>query len=187
VVNTDCSNVDDDGVEIDAFDQVTIEGCSFHRIRQAINLTRFSQPYKTDVTPTITIDHCNYSGACGPYWQQGQSEGPIASPMMPEMRSGMNGRYPTPPNWGDVVISNCTGSWTSYSQHHAFFTLAGPMHSLTITGCSVADSGQIISVTNAGSGSLPVTLSNVLANGTQVTSSNAGTYCHFSGCTVSYS
>lgn len=156
VTGCDCSNSDDDGVEIDGFNEVTIRGCSFHRIRQAICLTRFSRPYKTTV-PDITIDDCHYSGDCGPYWQQGHASAGVRSPMMPEMRS--NAGWITPPNWGNVTIENCTGQWNGYSLHRSFFTLNGPMNSVTIRDCDITDTGTMIQIGQvAGAGTLPITI-----------------------------
>jgi len=160
VTGCDCSNSDDNGVEVDAFNEVTIQGCSFHRIRQAICLTRFSRPYKSTV-PDIVIDDCHYSGDCGPYWQQGQANAGVRSPMMPEMRS--NAGWIVPPNWGNVTIEDCTGQWNSYSKHCSFFTLNGPMNSVTIKDCAITDTGIMIQIgQQAGAGTLPITISGCL-------------------------
>ena len=188
VTDCDCSNSDDNGVEIDGFNQVVIRDCWFHRIRQAICLTRFSAPYKATV-PDITIDGCHYSGDCGPYWQQGEANAGVRSPMMPEMRS--NAGWFLPPNWGNVTIENCTGQWNSYAFHRAFFTLNGPMNSLTIRNCDITDTGTMIQVGQVPSaGTLPITIS-----GCRKRASTSASYvplqqsdCSFSGpCALSFS
>ena len=159
VTDCDCSNSDDDGVEIDAFNEVLVSGCSFHRIRQAICFTRFGLPYKSTV-PDYTVSDCHYSGDCGPYWQQGQANSGVRSPMMPEMRSNQNGAYAMPPNWGNITIENCTGQWNGYAIHCAFFTLNAPMNSVTIRNCDITDTGTMIEIgQKPGAGTLPITIS----------------------------
>jgi hypothetical protein len=150
---TDCAFNDssDDGLEIDAFDSVTISGCTFHANRQSICHTWFSFP-KSSGKPTWSIADCHYSGNCNPYWPiTTVTEPGDRSPMMPEVR-----RYNTAAeydpgdtrSWGNFTISGCTlefGVTNSYSSHNAAFTIGSngtPLESVTITDCDITDVGS---------------------------------------------
>ena len=122
--NIICKNSLDDGIEVDAFSDVTITDCSFTVNRQAICLTRIAPtaPYQT--TETIHISGCTYYGGLGYYWDESAWQ----QPMMPEMRTNPTGVWT-----GPVVIylADCSATWSGSGAAHALFQLAGPS-SLTV-------------------------------------------------------
>jgi len=171
--NNDCSNSNDDGIEIDAFNQTTITGNTFHRVRQFILLTRFALPYKVTV-PLTDIANNTYSGACGPYQKYGGAAGGLRSPCIEMRANAPGGVYLMPPNWGDVVINDLVSSYTgSYAIHRPLVTLAGPMNSVTISDVNLTDprGGTVVSIhpQSGGVSPLPVTIQGFTYNGKPLT------------------
>ncbi len=171
--NNDCSNVNDDGIEIDAFNKITVTGNTFHRIRQFICLTRFSTPYK-DTVPVITMADNTYCGACGPYQSHTGTVGSLRSPCIEMRANALGGVYPAPPNWGDVVINGLVSSYTgSYEIQCPLVTLAGPMNSVTISNVTLRDpkGGTAVSIhpQPGGVSPLPVTIQGFTYNGKPLT------------------
>jgi hypothetical protein len=170
VTNCDGSRSDDDGVEIDAFNQALVQNCSFHRVRQAICITWFSYPYLTSPS-YYTVDNCHYSGDCGPYWALGTTptaEPVMRSPMMPELLTGgKTALYNR--RWGNFTISNCDGVFgvsNPYSNHLPFVQLNGPMDSVNIHDIAITDVGaggtllHVVQMSQAGI-TLPLSIHNV--------------------------
>jgi len=175
-----CEDSTDDGVEINAFNEVTVSGCTFSKCRQPICFVWYGYPYKADV-PTYTVSDCDYVGDCEPYWLDGVSPEPGArSPMMPEFR-GAN----TPSgsisdiddrSWGNLVIDGCTGDFGSpaydgYTTARPFFLVGTggfPLQSVSITDCDITDrqataSTDFISIQQGDqlSHTLPITITDV--------------------------
>jgi hypothetical protein len=191
------NNSSDDGLEIDAFDSVTIDDCYFHANRQPICHTWFSFPMSSG-KPTWNITNCHYSGDCHSYWPTNVSSEPGArSPMMPEIRRYNSTAEYDPGDtrsWGDFTISDCTmefGVTNSYAAHNYAFTIGSngaPLESVTITNCSITDvgSGGGLIYIRQGSGmgrTLPVSI-----HGVRYRTSASGSYvllprskCTFSG------
>jgi len=185
--NLDCSNSEDDGIEVDAASEVDIRGCDFHAIGEPICLTRVGtvqscgHPYLTDTPPQINVQDCTYSGALNVYW----ANSGLRQPLM-DMHSNLPGHaYPTPPNWGDVRYSNVHLTWTSKGGLAlAPFTFSGPLNSVTIEDCST-QGAKVVSIHNT-AGTIPVTLHQVFAAGVLQTAANHPGVVT-SGCKVTYS
>jgi hypothetical protein len=176
VTVTNCTFNDscDDGLEIDAFDSVTVSGCTFSNNRQPICHTWFSFPMSAG-TPTWTITDCHYSGGCNSYWQTSVTPEPgRRSPMFEIRKYAATAEYAPGDtrSWGDFTISGCTlefGVSNSYSQHLAPFTIGSngpPLQSVTISDCDITDvgsGGTLVSV-RQGTGmgrTLPISIHNV--------------------------
>ena len=180
VTDCTCEDSTDDGLEINAFNEVTVTGCTFSKCRQPICFTWFCYPYKTDI-PTYTITDCDYVGDCEPYWLDGVSPEPGArAPMMPEFRGATNteGSFTQidDRHWGNVVISGCTcdiGSpaYDGYTDYRSFFSIGSnglPLYSVSITDCDITDrqataSTDFITITQGSqmSRTLPITINDV--------------------------
>lgn len=167
VIDTTCTNSSDDGLEIDAFNEVTVSGCDFSACRQPICFTWFSFPY-LGTTPTYTVTDCHYSGDCSSYWENGVTPEPgNRSPMMPEFLDGGRTELNTRDH-GHLVISNCTGEFgvtNSYSIHRGFIQSNSRLASVTISGVDITDVGTggslLVISQNAAGGTLPISVHTV--------------------------
>lgn len=176
VENCSFSDSTDDGLEINAFNEVHVTNCHFTKNRQAICLTWFSFPY-TMALPHYHLSGNTYSGECSSYWTRGTSPEPVdRAPMMPEQRN----YSPTDPAytplltipWGDYIVEDSSfeyGFDNTYGVASIPITLGSnspPLSSVTIDNCSFSDAlanstRDFISVRQRSSApTLPISINN---------------------------
>jgi hypothetical protein len=67
VIDCECHDSTDNLIEIDAFNDVTVQGCTLNDGCSGVGFTWFSYPYDV-TTPTYRIIDCHYTGGANPYW-----------------------------------------------------------------------------------------------------------------------
>jgi hypothetical protein len=149
VSDTTCVNSCDDGLEINAFNEVHVTDCHFEQNRQPVCFTRFSQPYKTD-KPHYHMKGNTYSGLCNSYWMftVDAPEGSALVPMLPELRHYRADAEFAPlltREWGDIIVEDQVMEYGFANTHNANnypITLGSngmPISSATVKNCSFTD------------------------------------------------
>lgn len=141
-------NSSDDGLEINAFNEVHVTDCTFTKNRQPVCLTWFSFPYKTD-TPHYHMKGNDYYGDCNPYWLAEVTPEPAPRPpMLPEYRLYTNDSVYAPllaRYWGHLIIEDQTmeyGFTNVYGGSNSPITVGSngiPFSSVYINNCDFTD------------------------------------------------
>lgn len=141
-------NSSDDGLEINAFNEVHVTDCTFTKNRQPVCLTWFSFPYKTD-TPHYHMKGNDYYGDCNPYWLAEVTPEPAPRPpMLPEYRLYANDSVYAPllaRYWGHLIIEDQTmeyGFTNVYGSSNSPITVGSngiPFSSVYINNCDFTD------------------------------------------------
>ena len=143
-------NSSDDGLEINAFNDIHVTDCTFTKNRQPVCLTWFSFPYM-DTAPHIHMKGNNYYGDCNPYWLAGVTPEPDPRPpMLPEHRLYANDSVYAPllaRYWGNLIIEDQTmeyGFTNVYDGSNVPISVGvtsggTPLNSVYINNCDFTD------------------------------------------------
>jgi hypothetical protein len=142
----------DNLVEVAQPRRLTISGCSFSKAPTAITYSWYAYPDSATV-PSITIDHCRYTGGANPYWPPDGTGSPTTCSV--RFVDCYNVRKARSRTWGDIAITDCSVSQATYGRRFgSTLSLDVPWNSVRIEGCSFVDGrtlpGDVISVRHKG-------------------------------------
>ena len=180
VIDVTATNSSDNLIEIDAFNDVTVQNVKLSKAQSGIGFTWFSFPYLA-TTPTYRIDNVTYSGGNAPYWPIKDSSGnPVATEPAARRNSegtvflgavsGSGGSNLLSRSWGNMIMKggNLTnGEVNAFGIAQPAIKYGGNFASVDIEDVNITDidslnvGGALLYVKQLGSSTMPLTLSNI--------------------------
>lgn len=180
VIDCTASNSSDNLIEIDAFNDVTVQNANLSKAQSGIGFTWFSFPYRS-TTPTYRIYNVNYSGGNAPYWPVIDSAG---NPVVNEPAARRNsegsvflgavsasgGTNLLTRSWGNMIMKGAhltNGEVNSFGISQNPVKYGGAFASVDIEDVYITDidsqhvGGYMVYVKQQGSNTLPITLKNI--------------------------
>ena len=174
VKDVTCTDSSDNLIEVDAFNDVTVENAGLSKAQNGVGFTWFSFPYHATL-PTYRILNLTYSGGNSPYWD-------LATATRPDARrnsegsvfigavSSQKGSALLSRSWGDFIMdgANLTnGEVNPFAIAQPAVTYAAAFHSVTVRNVSITDidadhvGGWLLYVENLGTTESLYAMSNI--------------------------
>jgi hypothetical protein len=174
VIDSSATNSSDNLIEIDAFNDVTVQNVKLSKAQSGIGFTWFSFPYLS-TTPTYRIYNVTYSGGNSPYW-------PLTVANMPAARrnsegtvflgavSGSGGSNLLSRSWGNMIMKGAdltNGEVNAFSIAQPAVKYGGAFASVDIENVNITNidsqkvGGPLVYVKQLGNTKLPLTLHNI--------------------------
>jgi|GEM_PF-2681413 len=166
----------DNLIEIDAFNDVTVQNVKLSKASSGVGFTWFSFPYLS-TTPTYRIYNVTYSGGNEPYWGKYDSLGnPVT--IKPAARRNTEGMVVVATSatnlysrsWGNMIMKggNLTnGEVNAFSTIQPAIKYSGAFESVDIEDMNMTDidqnnlGGALLYVKQLGTNTVPITLRNI--------------------------
>jgi uncharacterized protein YjdB len=174
VIDSSATNSSDNLIEIDAFNDVTVQNVKLSKAQSGIGFTWFSFPYLS-TTPTYRIYNVTYSGGNSPYW-------PLTTTTQPAARrnsegsvflgavSGSGGANLLSRSWGNMIMKGAdltNGEVNAFGIAQPPVKYGGAFASVDIEDVNITNidsqkvGGPLLYVKQIGSTKLPLTLRNI--------------------------
>jgi hypothetical protein len=178
VIDSSATNSSDNLIEIDAFNDVTVQNVTLSKAQSGIGFTWFSFPYLS-ITPTYRIYNVTYNGGNAPYWPVKDSSGkPIT--IKPAARrnsegsvflgAASNATNLLGRSWGNMIMkgANLTnGEVNEFGVAQPPVKYGGAFASVDIENVNITNidnenvGGKLVYIKQLGNKNLPITLRNI--------------------------